>query len=41
MEEIIVLVKNLNASSIIWNYFSFEANEQATPNPGKDQTLVC
>ena len=28
-------------TSIVWNYFSFEANEQATPNPCKDQTLVC
>ena len=21
--------------------FGFEANDQATPNPGKDQTLLC
>ena len=40
-EEIIALIKNLNAISIVWNYFGFEANDQATPNPGKDETLVC
>ena len=41
MEEIIVLVKNLNATSMVWNYFGLEANKQGTPKPSKDQAPMC
>ena len=40
MEEV-VLVKKPNATSIVWNYFGLEANEQRTPKRDKDQTPVC
>ena len=40
MEEV-VLVKKPNATSIVWNYFGLEANEQGTPKRDKDQRPVC
>ena len=39
--EEVVLVKKPNATSIVWNYFGLEANEQGTPKRDKDQTPVC
>ena len=39
--EVVVLVKNPNAMSVVWNYFSLDANEQGMLKPGKDQTPVC
>ena len=40
-EEIIMLVKKPNATSIVWNYISLKANEQGMLKPGKHQTPVC
>ena len=40
-EEFVMLVKRPNATSMVWNYFNLEVNEQGTPKPGKDTTPVC
>ena len=40
-EEFVMLVKKPNSTSMVWNYFNLEVNEQGTQKPGKDITPVC
>ena len=38
-EDLVVLVKKPNATSIVWNYFGLEANKEGTPKPDKNPFL--
>ena len=38
-EDLVVLVKKPNATSIMWNYFGLEANKGGTPKP--DKNPIC
>ena len=38
-ENLVVLVKKPNATSIVWNYFGLEANKGGTPKP--DKNPIC
>ena len=38
-EDVVVLVKKPNATSIVWNYFGLEANKGGTPKP--DKNPIC
>ena len=40
-EDVIVLIRKPNTTSIAWNYFGLEANERGMLKQDKDQAPVC